>query len=314
MESGDEDIHTKIENYLTDNFGEVGKKIHTGKSRNDQILTDIKLFEKDNLSQIAKQIIELSKIFKNYSSKYKAVPMPGYTHMQKAMPTSVGMWAESFAESCKDDLKIINNAIKLIDKSPLGSAAGYGVNLPLDKQYTAKLLGFSGVQNIPNYCQNSKGKMDLVVIGALHNVMLTINKFASDVMLFTTSEFGFFDVDKKLCTGSSIMPQKKNVDVAELLKAKTHKVLGNFVQVAGIVSNLISGYNRDFQETKKPIMESFEIVLSSLKATKLLIIGLTPDVAKLKAAMTDELYATQKALDLVAKGISFRDAYKLIKK
>jgi len=314
LESGDEDVHTKIENYLTDNFGEVGKKIHTGKSRNDQILTDMKLFEKDNLLQIEKQIIELSKIFKNYFDKYKTIPMPGYTHMQKAMPTTVGMWAMSFAESLLDDLIIINNAIKLIDKSPLGSAAGYGVNLPLDKQYTAKLLGFSGVQNTSNYCQNSKGKMDLVVIGALHNVMLTINKFASDVLLFTTFEFGFFDVDKKLCTGSSIMPQKKNVDVAELLKAKTHKVLGNFVQVAGIVSNLISGYNRDFQETKKPIMESLEIVLSSLKATKLLINGLTPNAAKLKAAMTEELYATQKALDLVAKGISFRDAYKLIKK
>jgi len=314
LENGDEDVHTKIENYLTNNFGEVGKKIHTGKSRNDQVLTDMKLFEKDNLLQIEKQIIELSKIFKDFSDKYKTIPMPGYTHMQKAMPTTVGMWAKSFVESFWDDLIIVNNAIKLIDKSPLGSAAGYGVNLPLDKKYTAKLLGFSGIQDNPNYCQNSKGKMDLLVIGALHNVMLTINKFVSDVLLFTTFEFEFFDVDKKLCTGSSIMPQKKNVDVAELLKAKTHKVLGNFVQVAGIVSNLISGYNRDFQETKKPIIESLEIVLSSLKATKLLINGLTPNVAKLKAAMTEEIYATQKALDLVAKGISFRDAYKLIKK
>lgn len=273
----------------------------------------MKLFEIDNLNQISKQIFEISKIFQNYSDKYFNIPMPGYTHMQKAMPTTVGLWAESFVQSFADDMVIIKNAINLIDKSPLGSAAGYGISLPLDKEYTAKLLGFAKVQTNPNYCQNSKGKMDLIVLAALHNIMLTINKFASDILLFTTSEFGFFDVKSNLCSGSSIMPQKKNLDLAEILRAKTHQIFGNYVQVGGTVSNLISGYNRDYQETKKPIMESLQIVIESLKVSKLLINGLTPNTKKLKSAMTEELFATQKAINLVAAGMSFRDAYKLIK-
>ena len=313
LEFGDEDVHTKVENFLTENYGEIGKKIHTGKSRNDQILADMLMYEKDKLLEIKKILKELANIFSQKEKEYNEIPMPGYTHMQKAMPTSVGVWCGSFGKSLTDDITIIESIYKIIDKSPLGSAAGFDVPLPLDKKYTAKILGFKKVQENPIYCQNSKGKYDLLILSTMLNIMMTLNKFATDVIVFTTTEFGFFDVKKELCTGSSIMPQKKNLDAAELIKGKTHTVLGNMVMAGSMVCNLMSGYSKDFQETKKPIMESFDEVAACLGITKLLINGLTPNVSKLKAAMTDEIFATHKTLQLVAQGTSFRDAYKFIK-
>lgn len=313
LEFGDEDVHTKVENFLTENYGEVGKKIHTGKSRNDQILADMLMYEKDKLLEIKKILKELVDIFTQKEKEYDEIPMPGYTHMQKAMPTSVGVWMGSFGKSFADDITMVESIFKIIDKSPLGSAAGFGVPLPLDKKYTAKILGFKQVQENPIYCQNSKGKYDLLILSSLLNIMMTLNKFATDILLFTTTEFGFFDVKKELCTGSSIMPQKKNVDVAELIKAKTNTVLGNMVMANSMVCNLMSGYSANFQETKKPIMESFDEVKACLGVTKLLINGLAPNALTLKAAMTEELFATHKTLKLVAQGTSFRDAYKFIK-
>lgn len=311
---GDEDIHTRIENYLTEKYGEAGKKIHTLRSRNDQVLTALRLYSKDGLEKIQNEVKELIKSFYNFNKKYGKIPMPGYTHMQKAMPSSLGLWADSFISSFKDDLVLLKTAYNLIDQSPLGSAAGYGVLVKIDKKYTASLLNFKSVQENPIYCQNSKGKFESFILSSLIQILLTINKFASDIMQFSTQEFAFFEASPKITTGSSIMPQKKNLDLAELLRGKVHLILGNFTKLVSLSSNLISGYNRDLQDIKKPLMESLEITIESLKVTKILIENLSPNKAKLKAAMTEELFATDKVYQLVMKGKSFRDAYKTIGK
>lgn len=314
LELGDEDMHTKIENYLTEKSGEVGKKIHTGRSRNDQVLTALRLYTKDQLNQIKNQALILINGFDQFAKKYGEMPMPGYTHMQKGMPSSIGLWLGSFIASLEDDLGILNAAYELIDQSPLGSAAGYGLPIKLDKKYTADLLGFKKVQENPIYCQQSRGKFEAVILAALIQVLLTINKFASDVMLFTTQEFGFFEASLKVTTGSSIMPQKKNLDLAEVLRSKVHLVLGNYTQIISLSSNLISGYNRDLQDSKKPLMESLAITLESLKVTRILLENITPNQHKLETAMTEDLFATEKALRLVQAGETFRDAYKQVGK
>lgn len=314
LEAGDEDIHTKIENFVTSYSGEVGKKMHTGRSRNDQVLTDMRLYAKSSLLKIWEETISLSKKFAEFAKEYEFVAMPGYTHMQKAMPSSVGMWSASFAEALLDDLSLIKTAYSLNDKSPLGSAASYGVPLNLDREYAAKLLGFKSVQKNSLYCQNSRGKIESETIAALNSILFDINKFASDVMLFTTSEFDYFGLDEKLCSGSSIMPQKKNADVAELLRSKVHIGLGHYAASLSLSSNLFSGYNRDLQDGKPLIMKEIEITLESLKITGILLSGLHPNAEKMKAAMAPEVFATHNAIIMVAKGKAFRDAYKAVGK
>lgn len=312
LQQREEDIHTKIENYLTDKFGTVGKKIHTGRSRNDQVLTALRLFTKEKLLLIWQDLLTLIASFQAYSKKYEFVPMPGFTHMQKAMPSSVGMWSGSFTESFLDDLILIKACYSLINKSPLGSAAGYGVPLKLDRQYTAELLGFDGVQINSLYTQNSRGKIEASVVAALNSVMVGINKFSSDVLFFTSSELRYFEVADQLSSGSSIMPQKKNVDIAELLRSKVHLTLGYYTQLLGLYSNLISGYNRDLQDSKKPFIEALDVVQDSIKVTNILINNLLPRKEKLEEALSDEIFAAHKALELVSQGMPFRQAYKKV--
>lgn len=312
MEMGDEDMHTKIEDHLTGKYGEVGQKIHTCRSRNDQVLVAVRLYCKEQLKNIQQELNILVKSFDEFSKRYGLIKMPGYTHMQKAMPSSIEIWAGSFIESLQDDIVMLENAAKINNQSPLGSAAGYGVPIKLDKQYTAKLLGFVKIQNNPLYCQNSKGKIEAYILSSLIEILLTINKFASDVLLFTTSEFEFFKVSGKVTTGSSIMPQKKNLDLAELLRSKVHVVLGNYTQIVSLSGNLISGYNRDLQDAKKPLLESLEIALNSVKVTNILLNNLIPDKIALEAALTKEVFATENALEMVKKGMPFRKAYKII--
>lgn len=310
LKIGDEDIHTKIENFLTKKYGEVGKKIHTGRSRNDQVLVDIRLFTKEQLFSIWRELLVLIQNFLNFAKKYEFVPMSGYTHMQKAMPSSVGMWAGSFAESLLDDLVMLKATYTFNNQSPLGSAAGFGVPLNIDREYTAKLLGFSKVQANSLYCQNSRGKFEAIILSALIPILMDINKFASDVLLFTTAEFNFLQVADEFCTGSSIMPQKKNIDTAELLRSKVHLLLGNYTQVVSLSSNLISGYNRDFQDSKKPLFEGLGIVKDSLKVANILFKSIQPKKKTMQEAMTAEIFATHKALELVKNGVPFRQAYK----
>lgn len=314
LKAGDEDVHTKIENYLVKTCGEAGKKIHTGRSRNDQVATALRLYMKDELGNIASQIVLLRAAMEKFAANYGKLLMPGYTHMQKAMPSSISLWIGSFMESLDDDLEIVKSGFKIIDKSPLGSGAGYGVSIDLKREYTAKLLGFCQVQINSLYCQNSRGKFEALILSALVSILQTLNKFATDVMLFSTQEYGFFSLSPKVTTGSSIMPQKKNPDLAELIRSKLHLVVGNYVSVVSLSSNLPSGYNRDLQDSKKPLIESLEITRETIQVSRILVGSLIPNEKKLKQSMTDELYAAEKAFGLVKKGIAFRDAYKVVAK
>lgn len=313
LEAGDEDVHTKIENYLTENYGEVGKKIHTGRSRNDQVLTAIRLFAKSELLEIWESLLVLTESFLKFSKQYEFVSMPGYTHMQKAMPSSVGMWSCAFAESLFDDLVQLKAVYSLNNQSPLGSGAGYGVPLELNRGLTARLMGFEKVQNNSLYAQNSRGKIEAAVVSSLVSILSTINKFASDIMLFTTAEFNYFSVSESATSGSSIMPQKKNVDVAELLRSKVHGALANYVHLVGLSSNLPSGYNRDLQDSKKPLFNSLKITKDSLKTSRILLDSMTPNKEVLEKAMTPEIFAAHNAFGLVKNGVSFREAYHSVK-
>ncbi|MDO8610396.1 MAG: argininosuccinate lyase [bacterium] len=314
VSQGDEDIHTKVENYLTEKLGDLGKKIHTARSRNDQVALDMRLYTKKKLIETALKINELANEFNIYAQKYEYTPMPGYTHMQKAMPSSIGLWANSFAESLLDDLQNVNNVFSLNDQSPLGSGAAYGISLPIDRELTSNMLGFQKVQNNSLYSQVSRPKIQLLATQALVQIMLTLSRFASDILLFTTSEFNFFNIDLKLCTGSSIMPQKKNVDIMEYLRAKTKVVMGFEQILANTISDLPSGYNADFSESKGYFIKSFEITQKSLQIVQLLLRSMEPNVLVLEKAMTSELFATHAAYELVKTGIPFRDAYVTIGK
>lgn len=306
---GDEDCHTAIEAKL----GEVGKKIHTGRSRNDQVLVALKLYYKDKIEEINIKVRNLDAVFKQFAKKHKGLLMPGYTHMQKAMPSSVSLWADNFAVMLGDDLKLLRAAYEYIDQNPLGSGAAYGVSLPLDREMTTKLLGFVKTQENVLSAQNMRGKDELAILSALVQVMITLSKFAQDVLLFTMSDLALFIVGDTVVTGSSIMPQKKNVDVAELLRAKAQTMIGLWQQVAGVSSGLPSGYNRDLQETKGAIMQALKMALQSVQVAIVLLKHLQPNEKNLQVAMTPDLYLTDKAYELVMKGVPFREAYQKIK-
>lgn len=308
LETGDEDIHTKIENFLTA-AGTIGKKIHTGRSRNDQVLTAIRLFTRENLLVVWESALGLATTLSKFAANHIGVQLPGYTHMQKAMPSSVGLWAGAMVAGLLDDISLLEATYNLNNQSPLGSAAGYGVPLQLDRNFTAGLLGFNKTQINPLSCQNSRGKIEATIVAAFIAVSMDINKLASDILLFTTSEFNFFTVDKELCSGSSLMPNKRNVDIAELLRSKVHVLLGHYTQLVSGSTNLISGYNRDMQDTKKPFWASIECTVDSIRMADLLVNHLHPNLVTIKTGMTKELFATQRALELVGQGVAFRDAY-----
>jgi argininosuccinate lyase len=311
----DEDVHTRVENYLTEQAGEAGKKIHTARSRNDQVLVDTRLYGKEQLQRVAELLSALCKALLDLASAHADTPMPGYTHMQRAMLSSVGLWAASFAESLLDDEQVLAAAYRLNDQSPLGSAAGYGVPLAIDRQYTADLLGFARVQNNVIYAQNGRGKIEAAIVQALAQIMLDLSKFAQDVLLFTTLEYGFFGLPQELCTGSSIMPQKRNLGIMELVRARTQSMLALQQQILGIVSGLPSGFNMDYQETKRPFMEALDLAQESLEICTLVASNLSVNTANLVAACTFELFAADRAYELAEREhIPFRDAYRIVGK
>ena len=307
---GDEDVHTRIENDVTEQFPVAGAKIHTGRSRNDQVLTDLRIYTKRQLLQLAPTVLELASSFLEFAEKYEFLAMPGYTHMQTAMLSSVGLWAHQFSSSLLDDMLSIEAAFAISDQSPLGSGAGYGISLPLDREYTAKLLGFSKVQENALYCQNSRGKIEAMVLHSLSQLMLTAGRFAQDLLLFTTSEFQFFTVAPELTTGSSIMPQKRNLDILELVRARTKTMLSYEFQVSSIAAGLPSGYNRDVQEMKKPFMAGFELAASTLEVLLLTLQSITPNEEEIAKHITPELFAAHHSYEVMkAKNIPFREAY-----
>jgi len=309
----DEDVHTGVENYLAATAGAAGKKIHMARSRNDQVLVDLRLYGKEQLHSVAAGLCDLCSALLELAGTHMSTPMPGYTHMQRAMLSSVGLWAASFAEALLDDEQLLSAAYKLNDQSPLGSAAGYGVPIAIDRQYCADLLGFSRVQNNVIYVQNSRGKIEAAIVQALAQIMLDLSKLAQDILLFTTVEYGFFHVPQELCTGSSIMPQKRNLGVMELVRARTQTMLALQQQILGIVSGLPSGYNMDYQETKRPFIEALDLVQDSLEICTLVASSLGVNAERLAAACTFELFAADRAYELATVArLPFRDAYRIV--
>ncbi len=308
-----EDCHTAIEAFLTDRYGDVGKKIHLGRSRNDQVLTALRLYEKEKLGEIKQSQQEYKQILLALIDRFGHIPMPGYTHMRKAMPSSIGMWWGSFTAAVEDDLVLGKAVYKLVDRSPLGTAAGFGVPVfELDREMTAQLLGFESVLVNPLYTQLSRGKIEMMILSLLTGIMFNLNRLVTDLSLFSMEEFGFIVLPERFCTGSSIMPQKKNPDVLELLRAKYHVVCGEEFKVKSLTADLMSGYNRDLQLTKKPLFAAFDTTVECLEIMTLVMSGVQVDEAKCRAAMTEDLYATEEVYKLVKKGIPFRDAYKKI--
>jgi len=309
-----EDCHTAIENYLVKKLGNIGKKVHTARSRNDQVLTALRLYYKDEINHTIKLMDKLIGLLTSFKKKNGNVKIPGYTHMQKAMPSSIGLWTDAFVESMDDNKILLKSILKFTNQSPLGTGAGYGLPIKVDKGFTSKILGFEKVQNNPIYAQNSRGKFESSIIHGLSMIMFDLNKIASDLILFSMAEFGFFTLPDEICIGSSIMPQKKNPDVLELLRAKYHTIISYEFEIKNIISNLISGYNRDLQLTKNPTINGLKITKESLSIMCLVFEKLKVNPEKCKKAMTQDLYATEKTYELVEKGMPFRDAYKKISK
>ncbi len=308
----DEDCHTAIENRLTAEIGDAGKKIHTGRSRNDQVLTAVRFFSRSKILKIMEAVSLLVGNLIKTAEKYSDVPMPGRTHMQIAMPSSVGLWAGAFAEELSDCIRLLESVYHINNQSPLGSAASYGVPLPLDRKMTSDLLGFEKVQNNVLYCNNARGKIESMIIDSLDQITLTLSKMAQDLIIYSMPEFGYFSLPANLCSGSSIMPQKKNPDALELLRAKSASVSAASIQVKNIIRSLPTGYNRDFQETKEPLMKSLDTAFDSITIMSLTIDKIEVNRQNLKKGFIPEIYATDEAIRLVGKGLSFRDAYREI--
>ncbi len=311
----DEDVHTSIENYLALKAGDAGKKIHLARSRNDQVLVDLRLYGKEQLHLIGNKLITLCAALLDFAAAGSEIPMPGYTHMQRGMLSSVGLWAASFAESLLDDEQLLSAAYAINDQSPLGSAAGYGVPIPIDRQLSADQLGFARVQNNVIYAQNARGKIEAAIVQALAQIMLDLSKLAQDTLLFTTTEYGFFQIPQEICTGSSIMPQKRNLDVMELVRARAQTMLAFQQQILGIVCGLPSGYNMDYQETKRPFMEALDLARESLDICTLVISNIKVNTERTVAACSFELFAADRAYELASsEHMPFRDAYRIVGK
>jgi argininosuccinate lyase len=310
----DEDVHTKIENLLVKKLGDLGQKIHTGRSRNDQVLVDTRLYTKDKLSEIALAALQLASRLHTFAQVHEFVPMPGYTHTRRAMPSSVGLWASAFGESLLDDLQLIATVYELNDRSPLGAAAGYGVSLELDRELTAKLLGFKSVQVNTISVMNSRGKLEFSILAALSSLMQTVARLAADLIWFSSDEFQFFTLADRFCTGSSLMPNKKNPDVLELVRARAAAIISSLNQLAFVTHGLTSGYHRDLQETKGPVMRSLETTHATLHIMSELVAELKINEAKLEAACSADLFAVDRVIEQVKAGTPFRQAYRNVKR
>lgn len=312
IEKADEDGHTALEAYLVERCGDAGKKIHTGRSRNDQVITALRVFGRHKLFEITHALHSTIDVFLRFAQRHAQVPMPGRTHLQTAMPSSVGLWAGAWAEELMDLSVLVDQARSLFDQGSLGSAASYGGPLPLDRQLTSDLLGFAQVQNNVLAVNNSRGRYESVALDALDQIGLTLSKWAQDLILFSLPELGYFKLPARLCSGSSIMPQKKNPDGLELMRAKSGVLGGYAATVKNIVRSLPSGYNRDLQDTKEPFLRGLELLLSMLAVARTTMDGLEVDEAALRRGFTKDIYATDAAFEAVQAGVPFREAYKQV--
>ena len=313
IERSDEDVHTAVENAVTAKAGDAGKKIHTARSRNDQVLVDTRLYTRDRLLEVMSMTLQAAGTLLDFAEKTKEVPYPGRTHMQLAMPSTIGLWSAAFAEALLDDYLVLEAAYILNNQNPLGSAASYGVAVPIDREYTTKLLGFAKPVNNVLYANNSRGKFEQTVIFALSQVMMDLAKLANDTIIFALPEFGYLKLPDKYCGGSSIMPQKKNPAVLELTRAKASAVMADLFVVMSITKALPSGYNRDFQDTKEPLIRALATTRDTLVVIKMVFEAIGVDEAACRRGFKPEIYAADVALQMATKeGIPFRDAYKKV--
>lgn len=307
-----EDGHSAIEAYLTEKLGETGKRVHTGRSRNDQVQVALRLYLQDRLQTLARSSALIAEAMLARAEADGQLAMPGYTHLQRAVPSSVGLWLAAFAEAFIDDATFAVSTRDWLRSCPLGTGAGYGVNLPLDRDGVARELDLARVQWNPMYVQNSRGKFELAALGALAQALLDVRRFAWDLSLFTSAEFAFVALPAAYVTGSSLMPNKKNPDVVELLRASAASVLGAETEVASALS-LPSGYHRDLQVTKGPLLRAMRQGLAALALVPRLVRDLRFDAPRMRHAISPEMFATDRATELAKEGVPFRDAYRTVK-
>jgi argininosuccinate lyase len=303
-----EDGHSAIEMYLTERAGAAGARVHTGRSRNDQVAVATRLYLKQGLHGLAVLNGRIAQSCLDRAEADADLPMPGYTHLQRAVPSSVGLWLAGFAEAYTDDLAMAANALDIVDCSPLGTAAGYGVNLSLDRDGVADELGFARLQVNPMYAQNSRGKFEVLALQTALHAMQDLRRLAWDLSLFTTSEFAFVRLPRQYVTGSSIMPNKANPDVVELLRGRAATVEGAVAEIQSVLS-LPSGYQRDLQLTKAPLIRGMHAALQALAIVPALVSGLDFDAERMRRAISPEMFATDAALEKAARGVPFRQAY-----
>lgn len=308
-----EDCHTAIEQHLTERLGELGRKIHAGRSRNDQVLTAMRLLEKDGLKQVVSGVKLLTEMLLDRAERFAEVPMPGYTHTRKAMLSSVGLWLASLAEMLLMDLEAVRGVWRQADRCPLGTAAGYGTSFDLPREEEARKLGFSRPLVASLAAQNTRGRVDLQVVQALEAVASSLAHFAGDLLDYTSEEKGYFDLDDAFFTGSSIMPQKRNLDTAELMRARYSELAASSQAIRVNIAKLGSGYHRDLQLVKGHVMRAFDTTAEMLEMATLMVRHLRPVEERLREACTPELYAADRANELVKEGASFREAYHTVK-
>lgn len=312
IEEGIEDVHSEVELILTRRLGDIGKKIHSGRSRNDQVLVDLKLYMRHELQEITKLTVDLFKMLIQQSEKYKNVLMPGYTHLQVAMPSSFGLWFGAYAEGLVDDLTVLNAAYKVVNRNPLGSAAGYGSSFPLNRQITTDLLGFDSMDYNVVYAQMGRGKSERIVAQALGGIAATLAKLAFDACMYSSQNFGFIKLHDAFTTGSSIMPHKKNPDVFELTRAKCNKIQAVPEQIMLIMNNLPSGYFRDLQIIKEVFLPTFDELKDCLKMVTLMLEHITVNEHILDDSRYDLMFSVEEVNRLATNGMPFRDAYKKV--
>ncbi len=309
IEPGVEDVHSQVEILLTRQWPEAGARLHTGRSRNDQILLDLRLFTRDRLRIVVQETHSLFDILQTLSERYKDVGMPGYTHLQVAMPSSFGLWLGAYAESLVDDLWQVQAAYRVINKNPLGSAAGYGSTFPLDRKLTTRLLGFETLNFNAIYAQMGRGKSERIVSEALGGLAETIAKLSMDLVLFQSQNFDFVRFPENISTGSSIMPHKKNPDVFELLRAHCNRLRALPEQIKMLTTNLPSGYHRDFQLLKEQFLPALQEIITCLRILSLVLPKLQVNEQLLNDERYKYLFTVEKINQLVQQGIPFREAY-----
>lgn len=312
IEDGIEDVHSQVELMLTRKLGDTGKKIHSGRSRNDQVLVDLRLFIRQEIKVLTDLVSDLFEVLNNLSKRHKDVLIPGYTHLQVAMPSSFGLWFGAYAESLTDDMHLLQAAYKVANQNPLGSGAGYGSSFPLDREMTTRLLGFDELSYNVVYAQMSRGKVEKTVAFAMNSIAATLSRMSMDICLYNSQNFGFLKLPAEMTTGSSIMPHKKNPDVFELIRAKMNKLQSLATEISLITTNLPSGYHRDMQTIKETFLPAFTELKSTLEICTFAMKNIEVKDGILNDEKYKDLFSVEEVNRLVLDGVPFRDAYRQV--